>query len=136
MKASTCIEYVLFLFLKHIDKLLYDLYNFMWKDKGVYLNTKYIEMSKKLKVLSDPKRLEIIDMLSCDELCACEILEQFDITQPTLSNDMKRLEEANLVISRREGKNTYYIANKKILNEVQSDLKEIFDNGEDCICNK
>ncbi|WP_216845794.1 ArsR/SmtB family transcription factor [Campylobacter ureolyticus] len=47
-------------------------------------------------------------MLSCDELCACEILEKFDITQPTLSNDMKRLEDANLVISRREGK-TYII---------------------------
>lgn len=70
----------------------------------VYMKNKYIEISKKLKVLSDPKRLEIIDMLSCDELCACEILEKFDITQPTLSNDMKRLEDANLVISRREGK--------------------------------
>ena len=73
----------------------------------VYMKNKYIEISKKLKVLSDPKRLEIIDMLSCDELCACEILEKFDITQPTLSNDMKRLEDANLVISRREGKNIY-----------------------------
>ena len=50
------------------------------------MKNKYLEISKKLKVLSDPKRLEIIDMLSCDELCACEILEKFDITQPTLSN--------------------------------------------------
>lgn len=98
------------------------------------MKNKYIEISKKLKVLSDPKRLEIIEMLSCDELCACEILEKFDITQPTLSNDMKRLEDANLVISRREGKNIYYIANKTILKEMQSDLNEIFDGGEDCIC--
>ena len=119
---------------KHIDNLLYELYNFIRKDEGGYMKNKYIDLSKKLKVLSDPKRLEIIDMLSCNELCACEILEKFDITQPTLSNDMKRLEEANLVISRREGKNIYYIANKKILNEMQSNLKEIFDSGEDCIC--
>ena len=98
------------------------------------MKNKYIEISKKLKVLSDPKRLEIIDMLSCDELCACEILEKFDITQPTLSNDMKRLEDANLVISRRKGKNIYYIANKKILKEMQSSLKEIFDSGDECIC--
>lgn len=104
------------------------------KMKGVSMKNKYIEISKKLKVLSDPKRLEIIDMLSCNELCACEILEKFDITQPTLSNDMKRLEDANLVTSRREGKNIYYIANKKILKEMQSDLKEIFDSGEECIC--
>lgn len=104
------------------------------RTKEVYMKNKYLEISKKLKVLSDPKRLEIIDMLSCDELCACEILEKFDITQPTLSNDMKRLEDANLVISRREGKNIYYIANEKTLKEMQSDLKEIFDSGEECIC--
>ena len=104
------------------------------KMREASMKNKYLEISKKLKALSDPKRLEIIDMLSCDELCACEILEQFDITQPTLSNDMKRLEDANLVISRREGKNIYYIANKKILKEMKSDLKEIFDGGEECIC--
>ena len=98
------------------------------------MSVDYENLSKKLRVISDPKRLKIIDMLSCDELCACEILEKFDITQPTLSNDMKRLEDANLVISRREGKNIYYIANEKTLKEMQSDLKEIFDSGEECIC--
>ena len=98
------------------------------------MSVDYEDIAKKLKVISDPKRLRIIDMLSCDELCACEILEKFDITQPTLSNDMKRLEDANLVISRREGKNIYYIANEKTLKEMQSDLKEIFDSGEECIC--
>ena len=50
------------------------------KKKEVSMKNKYLEISKKLKVLSDPKRLEIIDMLSCNEFCACEILEQFDIT--------------------------------------------------------
>lgn len=100
------------------------------------MNNKYIELSKKLKVLSDPKRLEIMDLLSCEELCACEILEFFDVSQPTLSNDMKKLEEAGLVKSRREGKNTYYIANKKALDEIQVLLKEIFESSEDCICHK
>lgn len=94
----------------------------------------YVELSKKLKVLGDPKRLEIVDMLSCDELCACEILERFDISQPTLSNDMKKLEEAGLVLSRREGKNIYYIANKKVLDDMQASLKHIFEKTEDCIC--
>ena len=98
------------------------------------MSVDYENLSKKLRVISDPKRLRIIDMLSCDELCACEILEKFDITQPTLSNDMKRLEDVNLVISRREGKNIYYIANEKTLKEIKSDLKEIFDGGEECIC--
>ena len=96
------------------------------------MKNKYLEISKKLKVLSDPKRLEFIDMLSCDELCACEILEKFDITQPTLSNDMKRLEDANLVTSRREGKN--YTTLPMRMKEMKYDLKELFDGGEECIC--
>ena len=37
------------------------------KTKEVSMKNKYLEISKKLKVLSDPKRLEIIDMLSCDD---------------------------------------------------------------------
>lgn len=69
------------------------------------MSVDYENLSKKLRVISDPKGLKIIDMLSCDELCACEILEKFDITQPTLSYDMRKLEEAGLVTSRRDGKN-------------------------------
>ena len=63
----------------------------------------YTETSKMLKAVSDPKRLRIVDMLSCGELCACVILESFHITQPTLSHDMKVLAEAGLVLSRRDG---------------------------------
>ena len=57
----------------------------------------YLDLSKMLKAISDPKRLRIIDMLSCGELCGCELLDAFHITQPTLSHDMKVLKEAGLV---------------------------------------
>ena len=36
----------------------------------------YKETSKILKAISDAKRLRIVDMLSCGELCACKILER------------------------------------------------------------
>lgn len=49
----------------------------------------YTDTTKILKALSERKCLRIVDMLSCGELCACEILEEFHITQPTLSHDMK-----------------------------------------------
>jgi DNA-binding transcriptional ArsR family regulator len=49
----------------------------------------YAKYARIFKVMSDPKRLKIIDMLSEGELCACKILEEFHITQPTLSHDMK-----------------------------------------------
>lgn len=100
------------------------------------MDNKYINISKKLKVLSDPKRLEIVDMLSCEELCACEILEKFDISQPTLSSDMKKLEDANIIKSRKEGKNVFYIVNKESLDEIYNLLGKIFESSLDCICKK
>ena len=39
----------------------------------------YDEMSVMLKALADPKRLKIIDILSCGSLCACDILDGTDI---------------------------------------------------------
>ena len=98
------------------------------------MSVNYENISKKLKVISDPKRLRIIDLLSCDELCACEILEKFDISQPTLSHDMRKLEEVGLVTSWREGKNTYYSLDKASLDEIEDSLRLIFHIQDDCIC--
>lgn len=98
------------------------------------MSVDYENISKKLKAISDPKRLKIIDMLSCDELCACELLEKFDISQPTLSHDMRRLEELGLVSSRREGKNIYYSLDKASLDEIEDSLNLIFHIQDDCIC--
>ncbi len=99
--------------------------------EAVYKNT-----AKVLKALSDPKRLRIIDMLSCGELCACELLEAFHITQPTLSHDMKVLLTAGLVTDRREGKNTYYALNGSTLRTLQETLACIFEQQESCICHQ
>ena len=98
------------------------------------MSVDYENISKKLKVISDPKRLRIIDILSCDQLCACEILEKFDISQPTLSHDMRKLEEVGLVISWKEGKNTYYSLDKDSLDEIEDSLRLIFHIQDDCIC--
>ena len=77
------------------------------------MEQKYIQNAKVLKALSDPKRLRIIDMLSCGEMCACKILEEFHITQPTLSHDMKVLMQV------------FY-----------KQLGEMFSNTPDCICHR
>ena len=98
------------------------------------MSVDYENISKKLKVISDPKRLRIIDILSCDQLCACEILEKFNISQPTLSHDMRKLEEVGLVTSWKEGKNTYYSLDKDNLDEIEDSLRLIFHIQDDCIC--
>lgn len=96
----------------------------------------YIDTAKILKAISDSKRLRIVDMLSCGELCACQILEAFHITQPTLSHDMKLLVEASLVNYRREGKNIYYSLNAETLQDLQKVLSKLFSKKFDCICHK
>ncbi len=96
----------------------------------------YTNTAKMLKAISDPKRLQIVDMLSCGELCACKILEAFHITQPTLSHDMKLLVEAGLVNDRREGKNIYYSLNTETMKGLQAVLDTLFSEKADCICKK
>lgn len=100
------------------------------------METIYRDTAKVLKAIAEPKRLRIVDMLSCGELCACNILEAFHITQPTLSHDMKVLVDAGLVNDRREGKNIYYSLNQDTIQHVQDILKQVFTEKADCICYK
>ena len=94
----------------------------------------YIDTAKILKAISDPKRLRIVDMLSCGELCACKILEAFHITQPTLSHDMRVLIEAGIVNDSREGKNIFYSLNQERLTAFQDTLRKITTPKANCVC--
>ena len=82
----------------------------------------YRELSTILKILSDPSRLEILDLLSCGELCACDVLEHFQFSQPTLSHHMKSLVDNELVLSRKEGNKHMYRLNHSILDDVNKNL--------------
>lgn len=76
------------------------------------------------KALGDENRVQIIKMLSSGELCACKILDAFNITQPTLSHHMKTLTDCNLVNSRKEGKWTYYSINCEKFSEFKKAVSE------------
>lgn len=71
------------------------------------------------KALADETRLEILDMLAKEELCACHILESFNITQPTLSYHMKILVEAGLVDSRKDGTWMRYNINTEKMSNIK-----------------
>jgi len=88
------------------------------------------------KALSDETRLKIIDMLSCGEMCACEILEAFSISQSTLSYHMKTLVDSGLVNGYRDGAWMRYTLNKEKTDAVIAFFNYIASEKEDCICNK
>lgn len=94
----------------------------------------YDENAKILKVISEPNRLKIIDILSCGERCACDILEFFGFTQPTLSHHMKLLIDVGLVNVRKEGIWNYYSLNMEECNNAIMSLVNVFNKTEDCIC--
>ena len=85
----------------------------------------YDEKSMLFKAFGDPTRLKIVDMISCGELCACVILEEFDITQPSLSHHMKILCDCGLVVGRKEGKWTYYSLDIKAVQNFKDVLSKI-----------
>ena len=77
------------------------------------------------KALADETRLNIISILSEESLCACDILEQFDFTQPTLSYHMKILVEVGIVNSSKDGNWTRYTLNYEILSALGEWIKAI-----------
>jgi len=97
---------------------------------------KNYEMNAKIfKGLSDPSRLKIIDILSCGEKCACDILENFEFTQPTLSHHMKVLMECGLVKARKEGLWSYYILDTTNSSKLTLFLMSLItDTEDDCAC--
>ena len=60
------------------------------------------------KAMGDSNRLKIVESLSAGEKCACHLLEELDITQPTLSHHMAVLSDCGLVHDRKEGRWHYY----------------------------
>ena len=96
------ITYV-FAMLPHIDE---------YRCEVLEMNT--LELSVICKALSDPNRLQIVQMLSNGERCGCKLLEAFDITQPTLSHHMKILCECGLVNARKGGKWQHYSLNMEV----------------------
>ena len=96
--------------------------------------TQYEEKIGLFKALADQSRLEIVDMLSCGELCACMILEKFNITQPTLSHHMKILCDCGIAVGRKEGKWTYYSLDDEKVQELKEFINHITSEKDGCVC--
>ncbi len=60
------------------------------------------------KAFCDENRIRILELLCTGEKCACKLLEEMCITQPTLSHHMKILCDSGVVVGRKEGKWMHY----------------------------
>ena len=60
------------------------------------------------KAFCDENRIRILNLLCGGEKCACRLLEELSISQPTLSHHMKILCDSGIVVGRKEGKWMHY----------------------------
>lgn len=72
------------------------------------------------KALSDPIRVQLVDVLRGHpgEVCVCELLPLFDVSQPTLSHHLRKLRESGIVGVERRGLWAYYFVNPEALEEL------------------
>jgi ArsR family transcriptional regulator len=70
------------------------------------------------KALGDETRQRILEILLNEgEKCVSDLVDVFNVSQPTISHHLTFLKHANLVTSRREGKQIYYRANRDNITE-------------------
>ena len=92
------------------------------------------EVAAICKAMSDANRLRIIEMLTQGEKCGCNLLEELQVTQPTLSHHMKVLSDCGLVRSYKDGKWQHYSINCEKFKEYKEYIAAITccgDNSED-----
>lgn len=81
------------------------------------------ENAKLFKALADENRLAILQMLMNGAKCACDLLEEMNITQPTLSHHMKILCDAGIVDCCKNGKWMHY----SICVDTSKKLKQVLE---------
>lgn len=77
------------------------------------------------KAFCDENRIRILRMLKSGEKCACKMLDELNVTQPTLSHHMKILCDSGIVIGRKEGKWMHYSISRdgaKVATDLLNDL--------------
>ncbi len=78
------------------------------------------------KALSEPRRFEILEMIAVNPELSCgEIVEQFTVSQATISHHIKELVNAGLVEPRREGQYCYYRICPEVLADYISELQRL-----------
>ena len=79
-----------------------------------------MSFQKTFKVLSDPTRREILQLLQQGPLAAGDIAEHFAMTGATVSHHLSILKEAGLIEAGKRGKYIYYELNLSVLEEIMT----------------
>lgn len=84
-----------------------------------------VRLAAVAKALGDPIRLQLVDVLRkhAGKVCVCELVPLFGVSQPTLSHHLKKLRDAGIVDSERQGLWSYYYVLPEALDELSGWLR-------------
>ncbi|SEO90118.1 ArsR family transcriptional regulator [Amphibacillus marinus] len=83
------------------------------------------EMSLQLKALSDPTRLKLVSFLKRGEVCICDLVDVLQISQPAVSQQMKKLKDAGIILERKKGTWKHFRLNEEQPPYVQAIINEL-----------
>jgi ArsR family transcriptional regulator, arsenate/arsenite/antimonite-responsive transcriptional repressor len=82
-----------------------------------------------LRVLADPLRMRIIELLSREQLCTCHLVDETGARQTNISNHLRALREAGLVEAEPAGRYTYYRLVPEALDALATSLSALADGA-------
>lgn len=94
-----------------------------------HLEEQVLRAADFLKALANSNRLLILCLLNDGEYSVRELEEKLELRQPTLSQQLARLREDNLVQPRRDGKQIYYSLASDEVRQTIALLDELFCGG-------
>lgn len=83
--------------------------NIQWRGRLMELSS----YAKLFKCLSDPNRLKLLLLLKEEELCVCELQEVLQMSQPAVSQHLRKLKEEELIVARRQKQWLFYRLNER-----------------------
>ena len=87
------------------------------------------DLIKALKALSDETRLRILKILLEKECCVCEVMQALDISQSRASHNLRILQDAGFVKSRRDGAWIVYSVDWQTTHSHAISLTELLKNS-------
>lgn len=86
-------------------------------------------MNEVFKALADPTRREILRLLRGGERTAGDLAERFDMSKPSVSHHFAVLRDADLIRSRRDGKQVWYTLNTTVVQDALAWFHDLFESG-------
>ena len=82
-----------------------------------------------MRVLADPLRYRIVELLSREQLCTCHLVDETGARQTNVSNHLRALRDAGIVEAEPAGRFTYYRLRPEALEEISAHIAKLAESA-------